>query len=94
MSKSSVLSVDNLTRRYVSGDRLLTVLDAVSLDLPEGAAYAVMGHSGSGKTTLLGLCAGLDQPDANAVYEVRGVNHTLFPQRGFFTTLNLASLSS
>lgn len=67
MSKSSVLSVENLSKRYRSGDRLLTVLDSVSFELPVGAACAVMGPSGSGKTTLLGLCAGLDRPDDGSV---------------------------
>lgn len=73
MDKSSVLSVENLTRRYPSAGRALTVLDHVTFDLPAGASCAVMGPSGSGKTTLLGLCAGLDLPDEGAV-AINGVS--------------------
>ena len=38
------------------------------LDLPEGAALAVTGPSGAGKSTLLRLIAGLEQPDAGAIW--------------------------
>ena len=38
------------------------------LDLPAGAALAVTGASGGGKSTLLRLIAGLEQPDAGAIW--------------------------
>lgn len=62
-----ILKVENLKRQYASGDRLLTVLDAVNFEISPGASCAVVGPSGSGKTTLLGLCAGLDTATTGSV---------------------------
>ena len=62
-----VLQVDRLTKRYRSGERLLTVVDDVTFWLAPGETCSVLGPSGSGKTTLLGLCAGLDRPTSGTV---------------------------
>jgi len=56
-----------LTKRLPSGDRLLTILDAVDLAIAPGEYAAILGPSGSGKSTLLGLLAGLDRPTAGEV---------------------------
>lgn len=55
-----ILSIQNLSKTYQSGDRSLTVLKDVNFDVAAGESLAIVGPSGSGKTTLLGLCAGLD----------------------------------
>ncbi len=67
MKHSSILSVNNLTKSFPSGDRTLTVLDHVSFSIDKGTSCAIVGPSGSGKTTLLGLCAGLDKPSSGSV---------------------------
>jgi len=46
---------------------LLTIVDAVSLDILGGESVAVTGPSGAGKSTLLALLAGLDVPSAGRV---------------------------
>jgi putative ABC transport system ATP-binding protein len=59
---SSRIQLRRLTRRLPSGERLLTILDSVDLEIPAGEMVAILGPSGSGKSTLLALMAGLDRP--------------------------------
>lgn len=65
--RMSILSVQNLTKTYQSGNRKLTVLENVSFEVAYGDTLAIVGPSGSGKTTLLGLCAGLDVSSGGSV---------------------------
>lgn len=49
-----------------SGKRL-TLLENITLAIPQSASVAITGASGSGKTTLLGLLAGLDRPSEGKI---------------------------
>ncbi len=62
-----ILEITNLTQKFRSGERELTVLDHVDFTVEESTTCSIVGPSGSGKTTLLGLCAGLDRPTAGQV---------------------------
>ena len=64
---NQILSVNNLTRKYRSAERELTVLHNISFSIDAGGTVAIIGPSGSGKTTLLGLCAGLDRTNEGSV---------------------------
>jgi putative ABC transport system ATP-binding protein len=63
----SPLVVDNVVKTFRQGDRAVSALSGVSLDVAEGTFLAVMGASGSGKSTLLHLMAGLTRPDSGRV---------------------------
>lgn len=62
-----LVSLRNVTKRYVRGKQQVEVLHGVNLDIQPGEFLALMGPSGSGKTTLLNLIAGLDQPTEGEV---------------------------
>jgi putative ABC transport system ATP-binding protein len=63
----TILNLQQVTKTYKSGNRILTVLDSVSFSVESGSSLAIIGPSGSGKTTLLGLCAGLDRSTSGKV---------------------------
>jgi putative ABC transport system ATP-binding protein len=62
-----LIALRGLTRRLRSGDREITVLDSVDLEISRGEFVAVLGRSGSGKSTMLALMAGLDRPTQGKV---------------------------
>ncbi len=69
MSEASVplIQLRSLTKRFRSGEALLTVLEEIDLTIESGHSVAIQGPSGSGKSTLLALIAGLDRPSSGEV---------------------------
>ncbi len=67
MHTNNILSVNNLTQTFKSGDKDLTVLKNISFSVEKGSVCSIVGPSGSGKTTLVGLCAGLDRPSSGSI---------------------------
>lgn len=80
-SGAPVLRACDLTKRVVTGDTPLTILEAVSFEVVAGESVAILGASGSGKTTLLGLLAGLDQPSEGSVI-IDGVDLSALDEDG------------
>jgi putative ABC transport system ATP-binding protein len=61
----ALIEISDVTKRYEGATA--AAVNAVSLEIGEGEAVAVMGPSGSGKSTLLNLIAGLDRPTSGTV---------------------------
>ena len=67
MSEVPVLSVRGLERTYVTGDRSLTVLRGVDLDVYPGEIVGLIGPSGSGKSSLPHAAGLLERPNAGDI---------------------------
>jgi lipoprotein-releasing system ATP-binding protein len=61
------LSVEHLSKEYITSAVRLPVLRDVNLRVERGEAMAIMGPSGSGKSTLLNIVGTLDTPTGGAV---------------------------
>ena len=69
-----MLHVENLDAYY--GD--MQALDAVSLDVDEGAIVAIVGANGAGKTTLIRALAGMNRPARGQIL-FRGIDIAGWP---------------
>ena len=62
-----MIELENITKRFADGQRSLTVLDSLSLQVSEGEFVAITGESGAGKTTLLSIIGTLLPPDEGSL---------------------------
>lgn len=63
----AIVTFENVSRVYKSGDHALKALDGVNLSLDEGKFIVILGPSGAGKSTLLNLLGGLDSPTSGTI---------------------------
>ena len=63
----AIVTFENVSRIYKSGDHELKALDGVNLSLEEGKFVVILGPSGAGKSTLLNLLGGLDSPTSGTI---------------------------
>jgi lipoprotein-releasing system ATP-binding protein len=63
----ALLSIEGLSKVYLTGGRRLAVLQDVSLEIAAGEMVALTGPSGAGKSTFLHLVGALDAPTAGRI---------------------------
>ena len=59
-----VIILDHVTKNFRVGERDITILKDISLEISQGEFAAIVGSSGSGKSTLLNMITGIDRPNA------------------------------
>ncbi|OAM01662.1 hypothetical protein AY604_24290 [Salmonella enterica subsp. enterica] len=52
-NKESMINLSNITKVFQQGTRTIHALNNVSLHVPAGQIYGVIGASGAGKSTLI-----------------------------------------
>jgi putative ABC transport system ATP-binding protein len=62
-----MIEINNITKRYQSGETVVEALRGVSLSIGNGEFLSIAGPSGSGKTTLLNLIGCLDTADSGTI---------------------------
>src|ERR1700685_2013804 len=67
LTMSTLVSLENVVKRYQRGKQTVEVLHGVNLTIEQGEFLALMGPSGAGNTTILILSACVDQPTAGEV---------------------------
>lgn len=71
----ALLKVRNLQKSFRNGNKIVTVLKDINLEVEAGSKLAIVGPSGSGKTTLLNILGTIDRPDAGEIlWEGRPLN--------------------
>lgn len=68
-----MLKIKNLTKKFQSGEHIVTAVNDISLTIPDGVFSTIVGKSGSGKSTLLSLLGALDKPSSGSI-DVDGKN--------------------
>ncbi|HEY6973387.1 MAG TPA: ABC transporter ATP-binding protein, partial [Nitrospiraceae bacterium] len=64
---SAMITINDLYKSFKIGERDLTVLKGINLEIRRGELLAIMGASGAGKSTLLHIVGLLDRPTQGTV---------------------------
>ncbi len=94
-----MIQIRNVTKRFDE----ICALDQISLDIPEGMIFGLLGTNGAGKSTLLRLLAGILLPDSGEILvdrekeepgEITGDSSSeLFHKKSFHTKKKIFYLS-
>ena len=69
----TVISTENISRKFQVGSTVINALDKVSLTIKKNEYVALMGTSGSGKSTLMNILGCLDTPSSGK-YCLNGID--------------------
>ena len=75
-----MIKLENISKVFTQGTRTITALSEVSLHIPAGQIYGVIGASGAGKSTLIRCVNLLERPTSGRVL-VDGQDLTAFSEK-------------
>jgi ABC-2 type transport system ATP-binding protein len=70
---TAAIGLHDLTRQFGRGKKLFTAVSRLSLDVPRGQVFGLLGPNGSGKTTTINMISGLIPPTSGTV-TILGMN--------------------
>ncbi len=66
-ANGAAVSLSEVDKVYKRADFSVVALESLTLEIPRGEFFCLMGPSGSGKSTLLHLIAGIDRPTGGSI---------------------------
>jgi len=72
-----MIQLENLSKEFHTDSESVHALVDVSLDIPKGSIYGIIGYSGAGKSTLIRTINLLEKPDKGKVF-INGNDITAF----------------
>jgi len=76
----SFISATNLVKTYTTSTTVVTALDGLSLEVPQGTILGLLGPNGAGKTTTVKVLTTLIRPDSGSA-SIDGVDVLAEPER-------------
>lgn len=64
---NGIIQIQEMTKTFQQGDELVTALDKINLDIPQGEIFGIIGLSGAGKSTLVRCMNLLERPTQGKV---------------------------
>lgn len=81
-----MIELKNITKRFYTKARQITALSDVSLTVPKGKIFGVIGESGAGKSTLIRCVNLLERPSSGEVFvdgkSLVSLSSTSWPKSG------------
>lgn len=79
MMGNFILNIESISKSFItnkkkSGNNHSFVLNNLSLQIPKGVIYAIIGGNGTGKTTLFNLISGILKVDSGKILYNNGIN--------------------
>lgn len=74
------IQTHSLVKTYGFGSKMIRAVDGLSLNVPEGSIYGLLGRNSSGKTTTIRMAMGLARPTSGSI-RVFGLDPARDPER-------------
>ncbi len=65
--KNGIVQIKEVIKRFPVGDKEITILKGINLNVKNGEFVSIVGPSGNGKSTLLNMITGIDRPSDGEV---------------------------
>ncbi len=81
MTNGTIITIDNLVKRFPIGGGEFTALNGINLSFDKGEFSGIVGPSGSGKTTMLNIIGSLDTPTEGLTSVLGTTSKEMNPKR-------------